>query len=109
MSGIYFFCRGCKEYRPRYEFARRRIGMCRVCHPPVEAKTCKTCGHDRPIDEYHVDRKARDGHRPVCKRCRNAHDRRSYAQTKRTEQGVRRTDRSENRSLLFRLIASPWA
>jgi hypothetical protein len=33
-------------------------------------KTCTVCGLELPLDQFHVKRSARDGHRGVCKACR---------------------------------------
>lgn len=109
MSGISLYCRGCHQYRPRYQFRADQNGLCRCCDPPVRSKVCRECGEDRPIGEYHVDRKARDGRRPVCRHCRNPHHKASYQARKQERGALRRTRRGENRSILSRLIASPWA
>lgn len=107
MSGISLFCRGCKTYRPRYQFRRDHDGFCRCCDPPVAAKRCKQCGNERKITDYHIDRKARDGRRPVCKHCRNEHHQQCYEARKNGD--VRRTTRGDNATLLHRLISTPWA
>ncbi|MFW6076626.1 MAG: hypothetical protein ACOC71_02640 [Hyphomicrobiales bacterium] len=107
MSGISIYCRGCRAYRPRYQFAADHGGLCRCCRPPVAAKTCRQCGVERPIDEYHIDRKARDGRRSTCRHCRNPYHHRCYEQRKRED--VRRAGQAANRSLIQRLIVAPWA
>lgn len=37
----------------------------------VEAptKTCRKCGETKPLDEFHRNRKSRDGHQSRCKPC----------------------------------------
>ena len=35
-------------------------------------KTCTKCGEEKPLDEFGVDRKRRDGKFPQCKPCKNS-------------------------------------
>lgn len=34
-------------------------------------KTCKTCGEEKPLDQYHKMKKAKDGLQHFCKPCNN--------------------------------------
>jgi hypothetical protein len=46
-------------------------------------KLCKHCGLEKPLDDFYVDRKARDGRRPDCKVCNLARRRAKYAEDPR--------------------------
>ena len=46
-------------------------------------KRCKHCGIEKPLDDFYVDRKARDGRRPDCKACNLAARRAKYAENPR--------------------------
>lgn len=32
-------------------------------------KTCRTCGEDKPLDEFPIRKDSQDGYRPYCKLC----------------------------------------
>jgi Recombination endonuclease VII len=46
-------------------------------------KRCKHCGIEKPLEDFYVDRKARDGRRPDCKVCNLARRRLKYAEDPR--------------------------
>ena len=53
-------------------------------------KICKHCGLDKPMSEFHVYRKAPDGHRASCKECLKSYFRKYYQDNKeRNEDRVR--------------------
>lgn len=35
----------------------------------VTTKTCKQCNIEKPIIDFHTDKRSRDGHRVICKQC----------------------------------------
>ena len=35
----------------------------------VTTKTCKQCNIEKPITDFHTDKRSRDGHRVICKQC----------------------------------------
>ena len=35
-------------------------------------KTCKACGIDKPLEEYHRQARMKDGHKNVCRTCTNS-------------------------------------
>lgn len=37
----------------------------------VVTKKCRVCGKELPIERFSIDRKAKDGHRNICKDCHN--------------------------------------
>ena len=43
-------------------------------------KMCRTCGARKDLDNFYVDRKAKDGHRPYCSECELA-SRKAYYKT----------------------------
>lgn len=45
----------------------------------LRVKRCKHCRNAKPLDEFYVDRKAKDGRRPECKTCNRATRARKYA------------------------------
>lgn len=104
MSGIYLKCRSCQMYRPRREFGPDHDGLCRVCDPPVATKRCKACGLAKPVNEFHVDRKAATGRRDECRGCRDS----TYRDTWRAKQDRRKRERF-NDDPVQRLIVSTWA
>lgn len=40
--------------------------------PPPTEKTCSTCGHTKPVSEFSLDKKRKDGLRYCCKSCHSA-------------------------------------
>ncbi len=41
-------------------------------------KTCARCGEEKPLSEFHKNKKAKDGLQSFCKECRNKAERESY-------------------------------
>lgn len=39
---------------------------------PLVAKVCSKCGIKKPLSDFYKDRARKDGHRPHCKKCKNA-------------------------------------
>jgi hypothetical protein len=37
-----------------------------------QVKTCFNCGEEKSLEDFHVDKRSKDGRRGVCKNCRNA-------------------------------------
>ena len=35
----------------------------------VTTKTCKQCNIEKPITDFHTDKRSKDGHRVICKQC----------------------------------------
>lgn len=35
-------------------------------------KTCRACGESKPLTDYHIERRVKDGRRAICKRCEHA-------------------------------------
>jgi hypothetical protein len=35
----------------------------------VTTKTCKQCNIEKPITDFHTDKRSRDGHGVICKQC----------------------------------------
>ena len=57
-------------------------------------KTCTKCGEEKPLDGYHVSRRAKDGRQPICKPCKKSvdsqYDRREYMAKWRAENKERK-------------------
>lgn len=34
-----------------------------------QTKTCKQCNIEKPINDFYIDKRSRDGHRVICKQC----------------------------------------
>lgn len=45
-------------------------------------KVCKKCETNKPIEAYHKDRSAKDGHRAYCKDCVKEYNKRYYNKPK---------------------------
>jgi 5-methylcytosine-specific restriction endonuclease McrA len=75
-------------------------------------KRCTGCGQEKPIEEFHRSRAARDGHTPRCKVCNNAASERRRKTSPEAvkasyrkwyiEKGYRNTDRRIERSREWR-------
>lgn len=103
-AGVYLRCRDCERYRPRREFAADHRGRCRSCDPPIAEKRCRSCGHVKPIGEFHVDRHTVDGRRTECRSCRNS----KFRDWHHNRRGRRKRE-GHNSDHLHRLIVSNWA
>ena len=104
-SGTLKSCRTCRKAKPESEFyknAAKYDGLSSYCKPCTDArvkanrkrvlqslatrtdapttKTCKKCGVEKPVVDFHKDTTQLDGMRSACKACVNTH-RREYAKT----------------------------
>ena len=63
----------------------------------MDVKTCKKCGKQKALDEFHRDSAGKDGRRPECTECARAYRRQWYVANR--EEAIRRTQqwRTDNR------------
>ncbi len=54
-------------------------------------KTCTACGETKPLDEFHVNNAAKDGHLARCKPCQNAAGRDVHRKRRDAERKYQRT------------------
>ena len=66
-----------------------------MIEPYVTEKQCKTCRECKPITEFFGQAAAADGHQNVCKACKRAGDRGSYA--RRLARGQKRNRNATRR------------
>lgn len=51
----------------------------------MKSKICNTCNIKRSVDDFHKDKKAKDGHKNKCKSCVNSSFRKYYENKKKIE------------------------
>ena len=68
-------CRACarSDERERYKRAPLKTNS-------DEIKVCSLCGHEKPLEEFHIHRLHRDGRHSECKMCQNAENVRRHSQ-----------------------------
>jgi len=95
-------CRANRE-RPRFDDGGRGPFMPAVCEKCtdwrekmqeiIKIKKCSKCGKQKPLEEFHKDNKAKDGHASWCKQCVKDRRRRKPANV-REELRCSKCDRS---------------
>lgn len=59
-------------------------------------KLCKRCGATKSLEDFHKDKKSKDGHCFYCKECNKSKTRAYYAELDKTAEKQRGKQRSEN-------------
>lgn len=59
-------------------------------------KVCTKCGEEKPLEEFHVDRRGKDGRQAQCKPCKLAAGRTSYRKHREKKLAYQRQYRAEN-------------
>jgi uncharacterized protein YlaI len=58
-----------------------------------ETKICSRCKLLLPLDNFHIERRASDGHFYICKKCRNKTDRKRYSSNLTIKERKRLSDK----------------
>ncbi len=59
-------------------------------------KLCKRCGATKPLEDFHKDKKSKDGHCFYCKECNKSKTRSYYASLDKTAEKARGKSRAED-------------
>ena len=63
----------------------------------MKTKTCKVCGEEKPLDEYHKHKSMKDGHDSRCKKCMSERNKEYYSENKEKLLEQRKEYYSENK------------